>query len=274
MIGLWQDEAIVKMETLLKGYEEIEAVVLKGSCANKGIIKDKWSDIDLVIIVSDNKIDSFFPNMDWILPLGEIFAVEQYTGDLTMTTRVCLNNFMRFDLIFILDSKLKNVQNWSYNPFGETYNIIFSNIAELNKFISKLPDNRVFSRTTKAELDVMANNFWFLGIMAIVKVMRGDYLIGSHLAFEMVQQCIVLQMILRDHEKGTNIHRMGGCETIEILEKISIISNSLSPAYILKIINESGFTFDRLSRMLIEGYEGRSHIFNNWVSEALENAQI
>jgi hypothetical protein len=137
--------------------------------------------------------------------------------------------------------------------------------------ISKLPNSYDFVMKTETEIHTMANKFWFLGITAIVKVMRSDYLISSHLALEMVQQCIVLQMILRDRKKGTNIHRIGERESIEILEKMSTLLNSPSPIKILRIIEESSFIFERLYKMINEEHEEKSQILSNWISQALEN---
>jgi len=46
---------------------------------------------------------------------------------------------------------------------------------------------------------------------------RGDYLIAAHLALEMCQLILVIQMMMRDEEKGTNMHRFGGKEAVPIM---------------------------------------------------------
>ncbi|MCL2355983.1 MAG: hypothetical protein FWC70_02330 [Defluviitaleaceae bacterium] len=53
--------------------------------------------------------------------------------------------------------------------------------------------------------------------MVLVKIGRKDNLIAAHLALEMCQLIIVIQMLARDEEKGTNIHRYGNSEAVPIL---------------------------------------------------------
>ncbi|MEH3077246.1 MAG: aminoglycoside 6-adenylyltransferase [Quadrisphaera sp.] len=46
--------------------------------------------------------------------------------------------------------------------------------------------------------------------LAVVKLARGDLLIGMHLALGVVQRCLVQAMVLRDQQLGTAHHRSGG----------------------------------------------------------------
>lgn len=56
------------------------------------------------------------------------------------------------------------------------------------------------------------NRFWFVQVQALGKLYRGDYLIGRHLAHMQLNETLVMQMVQRDLEKGTNHHRYGGRE--------------------------------------------------------------
>jgi len=56
--------------------------------------------------------------------------------------------------------------------------------------------------------------------MVLTKLGRGDYLIASHLALGLCQQIIVLQMLVRDYEKGTHIHRFGDRENVPIFDRL------------------------------------------------------
>ena len=46
--------------------------------------------------------------------------------------------------------------------------------------------------------------------LAVVKLARNDLLIGTHLALELVQRCLVQAMVLRDRQLGTTSHQVGG----------------------------------------------------------------
>jgi len=56
--------------------------------------------------------------------------------------------------------------------------------------------------------------------MVLVKLGRGDNLIAAHLALELCQLTVVVQMLMRDEEKKTNIHRFGGREDVPVLRSL------------------------------------------------------
>jgi hypothetical protein len=56
----------------------------------------------------------------------------------------------------------------------------------------------------------MANAFWFKAVQAVLKVVRGNRLIALHLALDLLRDCCVLEMLLRDRDTGTSVHRDGG----------------------------------------------------------------
>ena len=53
------------------------------------------------------------------------------------------------------------------------------------------------------------NRFWFVQIQALAKLYRRDYLISSHLANVNCNETLVMQMVMRDLERGTTHHRYG-----------------------------------------------------------------
>lgn len=56
------------------------------------------------------------------------------------------------------------------------------------------------------------NRFWFVQVQALGKLYRQDYLIGRHLAHVQLNETLVLQMVQRDLQRGTNHHRYGNAE--------------------------------------------------------------
>ncbi len=61
------------------------------------------------------------------------------------------------------------------------------------------------------------NEFWFISIQALGKLMRKDYLIADHLAYMLLMEGIVVQMVMRDNQYGTNVHRYGYGEELAYL---------------------------------------------------------
>ncbi|MFF4520436.1 hypothetical protein [Streptomyces bluensis] len=52
--------------------------------------------------------------------------------------------------------------------------------------------------------------FRFDAVLAAVRAARGDMLIGAHLTFQLARHILVIAMLIRDREAGTNHHRFGG----------------------------------------------------------------
>lgn len=261
----WQFNAIEDIRELFSKYKEVEVLILKGSTCKEQNLIDKWSDIDLVVVVDDEHINKFFPNTKWILPMGNIFALEQFPGDFTMTSRICLDGYRRFDCIFIKNSMFKKSSNWTFNLIGNDYKILFSNIKDIEDILGYQPKEENFKEPENEAFNNMANSFWFKGVVAIAKISRNDYLIAAHLALEMAQDCIVLQMMLRDREKGTNIHRFGWKENVEVLSNIRTLGEYQPPNDIIRIIERSGIIFDKLGKLYSSKYNERFSEFEKWL---------
>ena len=75
-----------------------------GSLANDIIQPDYWSDIDLVIVISDPAINQFYPDTDWLMPINSVFATSQKQDPPRYTLRVCFTDMRRVDFIFLLAS--------------------------------------------------------------------------------------------------------------------------------------------------------------------------
>ncbi len=67
---------------------------------------------------------------------------------------------------------------------------------------------------TQEQFNEMVHSFRFKSILAVSKkVVGGDLLIALHLAQDLIRDCSVLGIILRDRATGTNIHKYGAGET-------------------------------------------------------------
>lgn len=104
----------------------------------------------------------------------------------------------------------------------------------------------------------MADNFWFKAMLASHKVLRDDRLIATHLALDLVRDCCVVGMILRDRATGTNIHHKGG-EGNNLIDGWNVPLASYSASDILDSIEQSSNLFDQLASHWSETYRERRY---------------
>lgn len=264
--GLWQNSTIHEVIELLKPNEAVRALLLKGSVANPNIQFDTWSDVDLTIVVADGTLEQFFPSLDWLMPLGEIYTFSQSAHKRTGTTRACFLDFRRLDCSFVEESDLPN------QPiFSEVVQPLFSRSRITDEIIANaqfiLPPAPVISAE---DFERMTNDFWFKGMLATSKVMRNDLLIAAHLALELIQDVCVLEMLLRDRQTGTSHHREGGRGNDFIAQLQATMPISYTATGILKIIKQSSILFDELAGQWSEAYREQRHPLLEWIAYAQE----
>lgn len=258
----WQKQSLEHMCNILKGLPETSTIILKGSLAMDTKIADKWSDIDLLVILENDSLDKYYSSLSWIQQMGKIFAIQKFKSEESATLRICFDDFSRFDIVLAEKLHIREIS------FGSRIKVLYSDIADIEEIILNQPKNDKFQVPTKTQFEEMANNLWFLAISAVSKIIRGDYLVGSHLALEMAQNCVVLQMMIRDKRKGTTVHRTGDCEYVQIISNSGYLESLQMPVNILKLIDRSGFEFDRLAKEYSEDYIGKYEKLTEWLKEA------
>jgi hypothetical protein len=120
---------------------------------------------------------------------------------------------------------------------------------------------------------VMSNAFWFKGMLAVYKVVRNDFLIALHLALDLIRDCLVLRMMLRDRDEGTNHHRFGGVGN-EFVAQMNLNSLDISAIGILEMIENSSQMFDDLAEEWSSDYLANRSPLLGWIKQARENLQI
>ena len=264
---MWQKNAIDRLSSLLREESGVKAVILVGSLASSTVQPDEWSDVDLKVIVADRELGRFYPSVSWLAPLGGVFAVDYIEHGSTKTIRICLDDFQRFDITFIPESSLAQARSWDDNPFAGEYEILWSRIGDLDKLLAAIPPSPPFEDTSATELDEIANRFWLKATVTVVKVMRNDLLVALHLALDLARDCLLLQMMLRDREKGTNVHREGGYGN-DIVKELCTSGQEYAPCEILDVIETSCVQFDRLAAQVSHDYRQRSCPMVRWIRKA------
>lgn len=182
--SLWQPTAAAHMSAFLQAHCQATSITPVGSVTAPDTL-DIFSDVDLKIALPSPTplpLPSLLAALE--KQFGPILGFETHLSTTTDTLRLCFVNGHRYDLSFIYPQP-KDPHPVQINP-ASTLHI-----------------------------------FWFLSAMALVKLGRKDHLIAAHLALEIYQLAIVMDMEKRDQALGTQIHRHGQEEPVPILDILS-----------------------------------------------------
>ena len=252
----WQYAMAKELSARLKENSAVKAVVLTGSLADDAVEIDEWSDVDLKVIVADASLSALYHDTTWLAPDDEIIAVDRVEQGCSKILRVCLAPLRRLDISWIPVSELQNTSEWAVNPFPGKHAILWSRIPGLAELIAAIALAPPFEDDYGTRVGPMADSFWFKAAIAVGKVARNDLLVGLHLALDLVRDCLVLQMMLRDREKGTNVHRRGDGMK-DVVARLCTRAETYSAAEILDVLVVCGPLFDELAAQLSCDYRKR-----------------
>lgn len=86
---VWHCSLLGALSARLPADPDVLAVIAGGSLAGEADI-DVWSDIDVMIVVTDAVLVRYYPSTGWLAPFGTILGAERHDGPLTKTLRVSL----------------------------------------------------------------------------------------------------------------------------------------------------------------------------------------
>jgi aminoglycoside 6-adenylyltransferase len=152
--------------------ELIKAVVLIGSQSRQSTCADEYSDIDVILFVTD--IDFFIHSDDWINALGKYyisFVEETISGG--MERRVFFENAMDGDFIFLQADDLSRIDELSV-IVSRAYKVLLdkTNFTDMIQQVAK--SDKPFSIPSESEFQNLIGEFWFHVIWSGKKVMRGE----------------------------------------------------------------------------------------------------
>ncbi len=261
----WQQSFIETLRQHLYTHQDILALVVFGSAAQIEPKLDLWSDVDVLMVTTEKGIDTFFPGVDWLRPLAPIYAYEQHTNGLMQTTRLCFTDMRRVDLVFITETTLKETHQ---AKFWQPGRVVFSKVSAVTEQLLKANNAPSFSLPSAAEFERMVEQFWYRSTVAVYKVIREDCLIAWHLSLELIQDCCVLGMMLRDRREQTNHHRSGGMGN-NLVAQLPTFPESYSSTAILEVIAQTAVLFDDLAGQWSEAYEGRKQPLQAWIQSLI-----
>lgn len=253
--SLWQDGLTRKALEVLQGNDAVVALAVFGSSVQGA--GDAWSDVDLLLVVEEDSVERFYPSIDWLHPFGDVYTYEQSAGEFTRVTRLCFTDLRRLDIVITTERALLQIDRWPSVGFWQGARVLFSRSERVSDALSRTYAAPRPSPQSPEEFEKWARAFWFRGIVATGKVVRNDMLIALHLALEMVQDCCVLGMMLRDRAEGTNVHHTGGIGN-QFVEEMAGLSCPFTAVGILDMIAKCAEAFDRLALQRADGCgEGR-----------------
>ncbi len=233
--GLWHKKAIQDLVSHLKSDHNVLALARFGSIFHSPANIDIWSDVDIFMVVEDESIDQYYPNLDWLKSLGTIYTHDQSHNTFYRTSRICFDDLRRLDIVITTSSNILDIQEWARNPLSQGFNIVFSKAGWIEEALAKINDKSQLTLVSLDDFQEMVDEFWFKGVLAVYKVARNDLLTALHLALDMVQDCCVLGMILRDRTEGVSFHKEGGLGN-EFVTQISSTNQPYTESGILDMV--------------------------------------
>jgi hypothetical protein len=260
----WHEQAIEELQTILMPNDDVLALVLFGSALQSSSQFDLWSDLDWLLVVKDDAYSQFYPTTEWLSSFGKLYAFQQSENAFRGTTRACFMDLRRFDIVITTPSKLDRLAEWQHIPFWQGVRLLFSRSPQITQLLSQTWPSPKPTFPLQPEFDEMVNHFWFKAMLASYKVIRDDRLIALHLALDLVRDCCVLGMMLRDRAKGTNIHREGGIGN-SVVAKLENTCSTYTVTGILDIIEQSSIQFDQLAAQWSDAYRERRYPLIEWL---------
>lgn len=263
----WQEDMLDKLISYFEPNQNVLGLLLFGSLSNTDSNPDEWSDIDILVVVKDGKMDKFFPAMEWVTSFGTLYTYSQSADDFKCTTRVCFENFNRIDFVITSEGKLAEINKWLSVPFSSAAKVIFSRSGMIDEMVHQgFVENPIPAATQEQFLELV-RNFRFKSMLAVYKVVRNDLLIALHLAHTLFCDCSVLGMMLRDRATGTNIHKQGGLGN-QIVTQLAATQKPFTSIGILDSIKTSNEVFEKLAREWSDSYQESRHLLFDWIEKA------
>jgi hypothetical protein len=250
----WQTQMMDSVAADLEGNPSVKALLLIGSCALAGGPRDVWSDVDFMLIIEDKALARFTSCLEWLDSYGTVYAHAVSETNSFPTLRVFFENGHRLDFLFVPETVAPSLATWRENPAAFGFRVLFSRISDLQSALSRetqkdgVPSDIGVDRIRK-----ISNDFRFKGMMAAQKAARNDLLVALHLCLDMLRDCAVLALMLRDAATGTR-HHVTGDPADPLLAEFPTLNRPVTRESVLRCIRESAILFDRLASRLNTGY--------------------
>lgn len=259
--GIIMNKKLENFIEQIKNFDQnLNSIYLKGSMQDETKM-DYWSDTDLLIITKTENIkDLYVKELDEVFHPIHAKQLYDYSGCITYrVTSFVEETILQYDIQIITQAF-----------FNEYQNALLSKVQHLYGEESKIEINDSVQQNYHHHYDESAiNNLWFCFYETTKKLCRKDNLMSLHLIFEIVREYLVLKMIDRDIEKGSNIHRYGQSESLPNTLDLNLLQTS-DVVDKLKILLSLANEFDKKLCEIYDEYESRSAVFNQHIQNSIE----
>ena len=263
----WQESMVQNLISYFEPNTNVVGLLLFGSSIHPESKPNYWSDIDVLLVVREDELKNFFPSVEWLKPLGKIYTFSQSSDNHKCTIRVCFEDFSRIDFLITTETSLLEIREWSSIPFFSGLKVLFSRSSTVDTIAAQTFSKQDNPSITQEQFNEMVNAFRFKSMLAVYKVVRGDQLIALHLVQDLIRDCCVLGMILRNRATGTNIHKHGGMGN-ELVSQLETTQKPFNPLGILDSIKESNLIFEKLASEWSNDYEENRQPLFDWIERA------
>jgi len=264
---LWHADMLDKVISHFEPNEDVLGLLIFGSYRKPDFHYDYWSDIDVLLIVKNDQVGKFFPTIEWVDTFGKLYTYTQSSDEFICTTRACFEDFNRIDFVITTEEKLTSVNNWSSVPFSDGAKVVFARSNVVDEFVMQNIQQQEFSPATEDQFLGLVRDFRFKSMLAIHKVVRNDLLIALHLSQDLIRDCCVLGMLLRDRAAGTNIHKHGGIGN-QLVAQLETAQQPFTSVGILDSIKASREIFEKLACEWSTTYKENRQLFLDWIEKA------
>lgn len=269
----WHTQAIEELQTIVMSSNDVIAFALFGSALPSSDRFDLWSDLDCLLAVKDEAYSQFYPATEWLRPFGELYTYQQSENIFHGMLRTCFVDFRRLDVVVTTPSRLNRLADWPRIPFWRGIRLLFSRSHHITQLLSQALPSPEPTFPLGSQFDEMVNHFWFKAMLASYKVIRDDRLIALHLALDLVRDCCVVGMMIRDRSEGTNIHREGGIGNT-FVSNLESTCSTYTATGMLDIIEQSAIQFDQLASQWSEAYREKRYPLIEWLGNIRRTLSI
>jgi hypothetical protein len=270
---LWQEDTTQQLKEKFKKNDDSILFAVFGSTSSKENYLDFWSDIDGLLVLKDEAFEKYSNNIGWIEFIGNIFTYQHQPGEHSQTYRIVFDDFKKLDLVLIKESVIDAVLQPNVGPYWKEVTILFSKSTELEqKLKNTKKDFPSAPHFTDKQFIELVNNFWFNAQLALYKTVRNDLLIAQHLTLELYKDALLLGMIIRDRETGTNIHKHGGIGN-DLIKTMTLPLKEINQINIINLIDNCGKEFDQLCIKWNKDFSTKHQVFIQFIEKAKKELQ-
>ncbi|WP_143473550.1 nucleotidyltransferase domain-containing protein [Flavilitoribacter nigricans] len=240
------------IEAFLREFDgRLAAVALYGSKVEPEFT-DRWSDTDLILVFRPEEQPKLRALNELVSRLGRILGREVHHQTGKLVARYVIQSGPTIEA---LDLSVFGYDQWLAEKTVSPgpHRLLWGKFPERKGALDADGSPAPYSA---AAID--AN--WFLYYECVKKLKRRDNLIGLHLLLKLMQENLVLEMIARDEETGTNIHRFGGNEPVRWLSGLHKLEAD-NTALLLENLRQLSAWYDQQLLNRIPDYESRFSAF-------------